>query len=426
MKVLLAGATGMIGQALLHKLVAVGHEVTLGVRDVESARRKWPGARLVHVDYSDPDKSRLWTGALAGTDAVINTVGIFREQGSQTFDALHVKGPVALFKAAIEAGVARIVQVSALGAEPGSATGYLSSKGRADAALLGLEVTATVVQPSLVFAPQGSSSRWFALLAALPVTPLPGGGRQCIQPVHLDDLGDAIVRLLDSRAPPRRVHAVGAHPLTLREYLGCFKRALGFSRWYLPVPLKWTQAIARLIALRPGSLVTPESLRMLEAGNTGDCEGFATVLGRRPRQPSEFFDEVGRDAMRRTAELSWLVPLLRYAVALMWVVTGIVSAFVFPVGSSLDLLARTGLVGTPALVALYGAAALDVVLGLAPLLVTPRQWIYRMQLVLIVIYTVVITACLPEYWAHPYGPVLKNLPLLAAIAVLHELDRKET
>ena len=422
MKVLLTGATGMIGQAVLHRLRVAGHEVVLGVRDVDRARRQWPEAPLVHVDFSDPGQPQRWTAGLAGIDAVINAVGIFREQGSQTFDALHVKGPRGLFEAAVEAGVGRIIQLSALGADPASDAAYLASKGRADAALLQLDVSATVVQPSLVFSPHGPSTQWFALLAALPVTPLPGGGRQCIQPVHLDDLADAIVRLLDTPDPPRGLHAVGARALTLRGYLDCFKQALGFARGFLPVPLRLTQAMARMFALRRGSLVTPESLRMLEAGNVADPDSFAAILGRRPRQASEFFDQSDRLAMRRAAQLGWLVPLLRHAVAIMWVVTGFVSAFVFPVESSLDLLARTGLVGAPALLALHGAAALDLVLGVAPLVLSRRRWAYRLQLALIVFYTVVITLCLPEYWAHPYGPVLKNLPLLAAIAVLHELD----
>lgn len=430
MRVLLAGATGMIGQALLGKLAAAGHEVVLGVRDVERTRRQWPGSRVVHLDYAElgqepPGHARQWQTQLAQIEAVINAVGIFREQGSQTFDALHVKGPGALFEAAAAAGVSRIVQISALGAEPRSQAGYLASKGLADEALLRLDVAATVVQPSLVFASEGPSTRWFALLAALPVTPLPGGGKQCIQPVHLDDLGDAVVRLLGSHAPPRRLHAVGARPLTLRGYLACLKQGLGFSGWLLPVPLGLTRAMSRLLALRPGSLVTPEALRMLEAGNVGDPGGFAAVLGRSPKDAGDFVAEPHRATMRRTAQLDWLVPLLRYAVAIMWIATGIVSAFVFPVESSLDLLARTGLVGLPALVALYGAAALDVLLGIAPLVSTRRRWIYRLQLLLIAFYTAVITLCLPEFWAHPYGPVLKNMPLLVAIAALHELDDGE-
>jgi hypothetical protein len=117
------------------------------------------------------------------------------------------------------------------------------------------------------------------------------------------------------------------------------------------------------------------------------------------------------------------VPLLRWTTAVLWIATGLLSAFVFPVRESLELLARTGLLGAAATVALYGAAAFDLALGLALFLRAPvRRWAYCLQIALMLGYTVLITAFLPEYWAHPYGPVLKNLPLLAATALLLALD----
>ena len=75
--------------------------------------------------------------------------------------------------------------------------------------------------------------------------------------------------------------------------------------------------------------------------------------------------------------------------------------------------------------ALYGAAALDLVLGVASLLMRRRRWLWLAQIALILGYTAIITARLPEFWLHPYGPVLKNLPMLAALWLLLELDRPE-
>ncbi|TWI01714.1 uncharacterized protein YbjT (DUF2867 family) [Luteimonas cucumeris] len=422
MRVLVIGATGLIGEALVGRLAKRGHDVVLGVRNIGAAKKRWPAAEFVHVDYAELAATGQSAVGLHGIDAVVNAVGIFREQGSQTFDALHVKGPLALFEAAAQAGVRRIVQISALGAHPYTDTGYLASKGRADAALCKSRVPHTIVQPSLVFAPQGRSTRWFALLAALPLTPLPGGGRQRIQPVHLDDLCEAIVRLLDMPDAPLRLEAVGGEPVTLRGYLGYFKQALRLPGGFVSVPMAWVRMMSRLLAFMPGSLATPESLRMLEAGSIGQCRAFATVLGRAPTPLEGFIGEHERTSMRRRAQLDWLLPLLRYAMALMWVATGLVSLFAFPVQSSLELLARTGLHGALAMTVLQGAALLDIVLGAALFWRPLRRWAYRAQFILIAFYTAVITVFLPEYWRHPYGPVLKNLPLLAAIALLHELD----
>lgn len=420
MRVLVIGATGMIGAALVARLLAAAHEVVVGVRDVDRARSRWPGVAVVHVDFADPAMLSQWPGVLQGIDVVVNAVGIFRESGSQTFATLHVEGPLQLFDAATAAGV-RIVQISALGADPESPAKYLASKGQADEALLAHEGTHTVVRPSFVFAPQGASTRWFASLAALPLTPLPDGGRQRIQPVHLDDLCEAMIRVLQSANPPRCIEAVGARPVSLRDYLAYFKRALRLPGLVMGFPMAWARAVAAPLS-RISRLITSEALSMLASGNVGDNRAFAELLGRTPRSFDSFIGAAEREAMRRRAQLSWLVPLLRYAVALTWLATGYVSAFVYPQHESLALLARTGLYGAPALLALYGAAALDVLLGLLTLLPRFRRWSYRAQLLLIGFYTVTITIALPEYWAHPYGPILKNLPLLAAIAALHELD----
>jgi hypothetical protein len=120
----------------------------------------------------------------------------------------------------------------------------------------------------------------------------------------------------------------------------------------------------------------------------------------------------------------WL-PVLRIALALMWVWTGIVSLGLYPVQDSYALLARTGLHGAAAGIALYGAALLDLVLGVLTL-AAPARWrrpVWLAQLALIAGYTLLVTLFLPEFWLHPYGPISKNLPILAAIALLWALER---
>jgi uncharacterized protein YbjT (DUF2867 family) len=445
MRVLVIGASGLIGAALVRRLLEAGHAVVLGVRE-EGVSEAAAAARfdslpaatrtdVLHVDFSLPIAAEAWRPRLLGIDAIVNAVGIFREQGNQTFDALHVKAPLSLFEAAATAGVRRIVQISALGADPQSPFGYFASKGRADAALAALPISSAVLRPSLVFAPQGASSRWFMFLAALPLTPLPGAGSQPIQPIHLDDLCEAVLRLIedipDAAGPGADgggtaiegvIDAVGPAPLSLRDYLATLKRQLGLGGIFVPILRTLAIAAARLASYFPSAVMTPEALRMLERGNTADPGRFAQALGRVPRPPAHFVAHDQVAALRRQAQLSWLVPLMRFSVAAMWLVTAWVSLFAYPQHASLALLARTGLEGGLGMAALYGAAGLDALLGGAILFARRRRWIYRAQLALIAFYTVIISLYLPEYWAHPYGPVLKNLPLLAMILALHELD----
>jgi len=128
----------------------------------------------------------------------------------------------------------------------------------------------------------------------------------------------------------------------------------------------------------------------------------------------------------RKSLLNWGMPALRYSLAVVWIWTGIVSLWLYPVEMSYALLAQTGLTGERASLALYGAGALDLVLGIATLALArrfrPQLWLA--QFVLISIYTLIISVQLPEFWLHPYGPVLKNLPMLAALLVLWTFDSR--
>jgi hypothetical protein len=183
--------------------------------------------------------------------------------------------------------------------------------------------------------------------------------------------------------------------------------------------------IARLAEKMHSNLVDREALAMLAQGNCADAGGIAHLLGRAPRSATAFVDPPEAASLRTSLQLRWLLPLLRLTVALVWIVTGIVSLGAYPVSDSLDLLARVGLHGALALTSLYVAAALDLALGIATLVMRRRQWLYAFQALVILGYTAIITLWLPEYWLHPYGPVLKNLPLLAALWLLHALDREE-
>ena len=158
MRILVTGATGFIGGAVVDALLARGHVPVPAVRDVAAAKRRWPQLDAVACDFMRDTAAATWRPRLIGIDAVVNAVGILRESRGASFDALHSATPRALFAACAEAGVARVVQVSALGADAQAASRYHLSKREADDALLALPLRATIIQPSVVFAPEGA--RW--------------------------------------------------------------------------------------------------------------------------------------------------------------------------------------------------------------------------------------------------------------------------
>ena len=427
MRILLTGATGMIGGALAQALLAQGHEVVCAVRSPARLRQQGPRCRALAVDLAQVPSSDWWAPHLVGIDAVVNAVGILREQPGQSFHALHSEAPAELFRACAAAGVGCVVQVSALGADEEARSRYHLSKKAADDVLRALPLRGAIVQPSLVFAPQGASASLFLAMASAPVLMLPHKGRMQVQPVHLEDLVDAVVAVLHS--PPDAVvtlELAGERPLPLREYLAQLRLQLGYRRrqGVLGLPAALFTFGARMAGRLPGSFLDEETAGMLLRGNASAAPDTARLLGYAPRAPSAFVAPAQVPSVRREAALALTLPTLRVALAALWIWTGIVSLGLYPVQESYALLARVGLHGLAASVALYGAAALDLVLGVLTL-ACPRRWrgpVWAAQLLLIGGYTLLITLFLPEFWLHPYGPISKNLPILAAIALLWALE----
>jgi uncharacterized protein YbjT (DUF2867 family) len=439
MRILLTGASGFIGQHLLHALLAEGHEVVCAVRKVKNS--KDPRLSFIHADFTNDTDKSVWLARLSGIEAVINTVGIFRESGAQTFDKLHVQTPRALFAACAEShDVHMVVQLSALGADDAADTAYHLSKKAADDYLASLPVRAAIVQPSLVYGSDGTSARVFKALASMPFAIRFGDAPQLVQPVHVDDVVAAIVALLRRRlyvdpdgAPgartpspgtAQRIPLVGPEALSFTDYLAALRTAMGMKRLrVLRVPGSIAGGLARFGRFLPGGLLDPEALRMLDRGNTGDPGPLLRLLGRPARPVASFVLDARSERAR--AKLDWLLPILRISIALVWIVTAIVSAFVYPVADSYELLARTGIPEALRPLMLYGASAFDMALGLGILLLGRRRWLWLAQLGLIGFYTVVIAFKLPEFLVHPYGPLTKNLPMLAAIWLLYQLEDEE-
>ena len=235
--ILITGANGFIGRHLADALARDGHEVVCALRDPERMHDR--RFRTVAADFIADVDAAAWMPRLAGIDVVINAVGILREHHAQTFDAIHSRAPRALFAACVQAGVKRVVQVSALGADRQAVSRYHLSKKEADDYLATLPLQSVIVQPSLIYGPGGTSARLFTLLASLPLIPLPGAGRQQVQPVHIDDLVAAMRVLVERDASPGTyLPVVGPEAISLRTFLARLREAMGGGRaHFLPVPL---------------------------------------------------------------------------------------------------------------------------------------------------------------------------------------------
>lgn len=412
--ILLTGASGLIGKAVAERLLRQGHRVTALCRQAGYAQA---GLHWQQGDMAAMTAPADWHAVLAGVDTVINCAGLFREAAGQRFDAIHAQAPAALFAACAERGVARVVQLSALGAGVQAGTAFLRSKGEGDAALVGSTLDWAIVRPSLVYADEGASSRLFRMLAALPVLTIPTT-TGLVQPIHLDDLADLVVALATGPAAAGRiVEAVGPRAVPWRDYLAAVRAGMSLApAAVIAIPHALMAPAVTLASRWPGSLIAPDALVMLAQGSTGDVAPAKALLGRPLRDPAGFC----HPALRGEALLAAWLPLLRLSLAAVCLWTTFVS-LAWP-GAGYALLAEAGLPPASYGPLVWAGAACDAALGLL-MLVRPSRRVWWACAALVLAYTAFVSLRLPLWWLHPFGPVSKNLPILVAAGLLAANDR---
>lgn len=426
MRILLAGATGFIGSRLLATLQLHGHEVWCAGRRPPPLAIGW-----MAVDYRRVPQVADWRPLLEGMDVVINAVGIFREDDGQTFARLHDEAPRALFSACVEAGVQRVVQLSALGVEQ-RCTEYQRSKHAADAFLRTLPIDGIVVQPAPVFGADGASAAHLMALAAMPLLLLPDGGRQLLQPVHVDDVVEALCNLVESPPTPgagRTVQLVGPHALTLHDYLQLLRQGLGLApATALPVPAPLVDLAARWGEHHAG-LLDRASWTLLRQGHTGSATPITWLLGHAPRDVADFLIGEPVAALRAQARLGWQLPLARCALGLVWIVSVVLSFGARARGAGHALLSQAGIAPVLQPLLLDAAATLGLMLGVLTLWPPRRaRWrarLWQAQAALMLLSMVAAGWLLPQGWLQPFGPMLTSLPMLALLGMLLVHDRDE-
>ncbi len=352
MRILIAGASGFIGGRIAAELQGAGHEVIACGRDPGRLQRLFPYAQAIACDFAK-DSAADWRARLKTVDAVVNAAGIFRGHGANSFEQVHIAGPAALFEACAGQRIPKLIQISALGAGERAETPFHRTKAEADERCLKLAQENglpgwTVVRPSLVIGQGGQSTALFAALAALPWTPRLGDGTWQVQPIHAADLAHAVRLLLEREGSAAPVlDLVGPAPMTTDGLTQALRRWLGLApARAVPVPewaLRASIPLARLLSF---DALSSDSLAMLKQGNTAPVAPLADALGWTPRElGTALASEPSTEAALWHARLFFLRPALRIGLAIIWIWTAIVSAFVYPLGKSVAMVADLGVSG---------------------------------------------------------------------------------
>lgn len=276
MRILVTGATGFVGRSIARRLLADGHQVTGLSRRVSGSA---PGVDSVAGDVTT---GRGLDAAVRSADAVIHLVGIIREEGDATYERVHVAGTRNLLKSMAQAGVPRLVHMSALGAQPGAPSKYQSSKAAAEQLVRASGFAWTIIRPSLIF---GIGDDFFSqtlrnLVRLPPVVPVVGRGDFPFRPVAIQNVVAAFSRALElPEAVERSFDLTGPREYTLRELLLLVHSELESKKLLVNVPLPVMHLGVQLFRLLPNPPITRDELLMLLAGNTGEPEPARSVFG---------------------------------------------------------------------------------------------------------------------------------------------------
>lgn len=287
MNILVTGASGYVGVHILKALQQNGHQVSACIHN-----KRVIAAKNIPIDFSQMQTLDDWLPHLQDIDVVINSVGIITETRKQRFDDLHYRAPKALFQACEKAGVKRVIQISALGADDKAIVPYHLSKKAADDDLRDMDLDWFILRPSLIYGEGGASFALFKKLSRMPVIMLFDEGQQMLQPVHISDVVATVLRALDYDVTPRQtIDVVGQAALSYRQWM-LLLRGNRFSPVFISVPMKAMMKLSKLGKFVNLAIFNPDSLRMLEQHNVSDSAALAKFLERKPLSVSDGMEGV--------------------------------------------------------------------------------------------------------------------------------------
>ncbi len=264
------GGSGFLGRHVVRALANRNYLIRVAVRRPELTGHLQPLGRVgqIHAVQANVRHPQSVTTATRDADAVINLVGILFERGRQRFDAVQAEGAQAVALAA-RAANARLVHVSAIGADENSPSRYARSKAVGERLVLAAQSEAIIMRPSIVFGPEDDFFNRFAALARIaPALPLPGGGHTRFQPVFVGDVAQAIAKAVDGETKRGTVYEIGGPDIcTFKELMTFVLATIERNRLLLPVPFALMKLQAAFLQFLPKPPVTPDQVDLLKRDN---------------------------------------------------------------------------------------------------------------------------------------------------------------
>ena len=264
------GGSGFLGRHVVRALAREGYRIRPAVRRPDLAFHLQPLGRVgqIHAVQANLRYPASVEAAVRDADVVINLVGILFERGKQSFEAVQAEGAHHVARAAAAVG-ARVIHVSALGADPDSPAAYARTKAAGEAAVLAAAPDATIFRPSILFGPEDDFFNRFAAMARLsPALPLVGGGETKFQPVFVGDVAQAILRAVRGRAKGGTIYELGGPEVrSFRQLMEYVLAVTERRRLLVPLPFAVAKLQAWFLQFMPTPLLTPDQVELLKVDN---------------------------------------------------------------------------------------------------------------------------------------------------------------
>jgi NADH dehydrogenase len=263
------GGSGFVGRYVVKRLAAAGYVVRVAVRDTEAAMflRPMGGVGQIVPLFAPVGVEAAVARAVDGADVVVNLTGILAEARPGDFERVHCEGAARIARLAASSVARHVVHVSAIGADEASESFYARSKGRGEAAVLGIFPRAVILRPSVIFGPEDGFFNRFAAMAQIsPVVPVVGGKTK-FQPVYVGDVADAVLAALAPAAAGQTYELGGPDVKTFKELIEFMLKIIDRKRLVLDLPLPLATVQAGFLERLPGQLLTRDQVKLLGRDN---------------------------------------------------------------------------------------------------------------------------------------------------------------
>ncbi|WP_044563645.1 SDR family oxidoreductase [Azospirillum sp. B4] len=435
MRVLVIGAYGLIGGYVVARLLAEGHAVTGAGREIAAAAQRLPQVRWARIDLATA-MVRDWLPLLAEVDAVVNCAGALQDGPRDNLAAVHRDGVARLVDACVQAGVRRLVHISAAGVAAHRGLGtqgdrFNDTKLATEDLLRAGDLDWMILRPGLVLAPAAyGGSALLRGLAAFPLALPVVHADATVQVVAATDVARAVAMAIRPDTPPRRaIDLVHDQPVSLADLVVTLRRWLGLA----PAPLWRVPAgVARLAARGADALawagwrspLRTATLDQLRGGIAGDGQAMERELGLKPQSLMDMLAAYPAGVQERWFAKSYFMkPAMLAMLSFFWGLSGLIGFCRVPQAAA--VLTTAGMAPGPATLAVLLGSTADLALGIG---VVSRRWAKTALVGMVLVsaaYMVGGTLWRPDLWLDPMGPFLKTLPAaLLALAALALLDER--